>query len=62
MIKVTRTITYIYADENTMRSDMSFWSGVENGVIVRLELKTILSETSAPITLPTFTPTKKAEA
>jgi len=55
MIKVTRIITYVYADEKAMESDMSLWHGVENGIIYRYPpIKTILSETSEPITLPTF--------
>jgi len=44
MIKVTRTITYYYADEEVMEKDMSFWHGVKEGMIFRHPLKTILSE------------------
>lgn len=54
MIKVTRTITYFYADESVMEKDMALWYAVQNGIIVRHPNKTILSETSQPTTLPTF--------
>jgi len=53
MIKVTRIITYYYDTEDTMKDDMIYWS-VKNGMIIRSAPKTILSETSEPITLPTF--------
>lgn len=61
MLKVTRTITYIYKDELAMRTDMDLWRE-KNGFILCGPTKTILSETSEPITLPPLTPTKKAEA
>ena len=54
VIKVTRIITYIYASEKEMQADINEWQGVENGIIVRLPSKTILSETSQPTTLPAF--------
>jgi len=54
MIKVTRTITYFYEDERIMKQDMEHWA-TDNGIIIRMPgIKTILSETSQPITLPTF--------